>query len=141
MVLRITKILTVLLLFSSCFLTACEELYIVDCDECELIEPSTCTLKIELDNTWSSGILYDVTIYRGTLEDGVVIYNVKTYTTVYYQVPLNSEYTVTSSIQKSGNEYIAVDSTRPRVKVIEDACEDKCYWVVDNNLDLKIKYY
>ncbi len=141
MVLRITKILLALLLLSSCFLTACEELYIVNCDECELTEPSTCTLKIELDDTWASGTLYDVTIYRGTIEDGVVIYNVKTYSPVYYRVALNSVYTVTASIQKSGNEYIAVDSTRPRVEVIEDVCEETCYWVVGNTLDLKIKYY
>ncbi len=141
MVLRITKILILSLLLSFCFLTACEEIYIVDCDKCELIEPITCTLRIELGAVLGSNSLYDVTIYRGKIEDGVVIYNVTSHTSLNYTVGFNSEYTVTASVVINGKEYIAVDATRPKVDVITDACEETCYWVVNNTVNLKIKYY
>jgi len=141
MVLRITKILILSLLLSFCFLTACEEIYIVDCDKCELIEPITCTLRIELGEVLGSNSLYDVTIYRGKIEDGVAIYNVTSHTSLNYTVGFNSEYTVTASVVINGKEYIAVDSTRPRVDVITDACEETCYYVVNNTVNLKIKYF
>ncbi|MDT8401512.1 MAG: hypothetical protein RQ743_07450 [Bacteroidales bacterium] len=141
MVLRITKILTFQLLLGFFFLTACEELDMIDCSECTVIEQKTCTLRIELGEVYGSGVLYDVTIYRGSIEDGVVIYNVRTYTSVYYTVSLNSEYAVTVSVEKFGKEYIAVDSTRPRVEVITDVCDETCYMVRDNTLYLEMKYY
>ena len=141
MVLRTGKMLIMSLLWCSCFLTACEDFYIVDCDKCELIEPITCTLRIELGEVLGSNTLYDVTIYRGKIEDGVVIYNVTSHTSVNYTVGLNSEYTVTASVVINGKEYTAVDSTRPRVDVITNSCEETCYWVVNNTVNLKIKYY
>lgn len=113
----------------------------INCSECEVIEPTTCSLRIELGEVYGSGLMYDVTIYRGKIEDGVVIYNVNTYTSVYYTVGLNSEYSVTVATEKFGKEYIAVGSTRPRVDVITDVCEETCYLVRDNTLDMEIKYY
>ncbi|HDZ41674.1 MAG TPA: hypothetical protein ENH59_08365 [Bacteroidetes bacterium] len=141
MVLRITKIMGLQLLLSFFFLTACEELAMVDCSECTVIEPKTCNLRIELGEVYGSGLLYDVTIYRGLIKDGVVIYNVQTYTSFSYNVSLNSVYSVTVSVEKFGKEYIAVDSTRPRVEVISDVCEEICYLVRDNTLNMEIKYY
>ncbi|MEA1887227.1 MAG: hypothetical protein U9N72_08470 [Bacteroidota bacterium] len=141
MVLKITKILILLFLLSFCFLTACEEIYTVDCSQCKVIEPTTCKLQIKFGAIPGSFTPYNVTIYRGKIEDGVVLYNVETITSVYYEVALNSLYTVTVSVMKNGKEYIAVDATRPRVDVITEACEETCYYVLNNTLDLKIKYY
>lgn len=141
MVLKITKILILPFILSLCFLTACEEIYTVDCSQCLAIEPTTCTLKIKFGAVPGSFIPYDVTIYRGKIEEGVVLYNVETITSVYYEVALNSLYTVTVSVMKNGKEYIAVDATRPRVDYITEACEEPCYYIVNNTLDLTIKYY
>ncbi len=140
MVLKPGIILTILLFLVICFLSACEKLYIVDCSECELTEPSTCNLKIKLGES-ISGSPYDVTIYRGTIQDGVVIYNTSINTSFYHRVSLNSEYTVTATIVFNGKEYTAVDSTRPKVDVITDACDETCYYVVNRTINLKIKYY
>lgn len=140
MVLRTGKILTMSLLLSACFITACEEIELIDCSKCELIEPTTCNLQIELGEVLG-GSPYDVTIYRGTIEDGVVIYNTSINSSFYYTVSLNSEYTVTATVVINGKEYTAVDSTRPRVDVITDKCEETCYYVVDRTVNLKLKYY
>lgn len=138
MVLKHLKLIYPTLLFSLCCLTACEDLYIVDCDECELIEPTTCLLYIDLK---PQGYLFEVTIYKGKLEDGLVIYNTTATEPFYYTVGLNSEYTVTGKIVINGIEYTAVDATRPRVEVITDSCEETCYWVVNKNINLKFKYF
>ncbi|HCC70971.1 MAG TPA: hypothetical protein DEQ09_07470 [Bacteroidales bacterium] len=138
MVLKTFKTLTLFLIFSLCWLSACEDLYIVDCDNCLLIEPTTCLLNIELP---SDRNLYDVTIYRGKLEDGLVLYEVSTYSPFVYEVGLNSEYTVTATVIINGKQYTAVDSTRPRVDVITDECDELCYWVVHKTVNLKIKYF
>lgn len=140
MVLRTAKILIINILCSIFFLTACEEIYFVDCSECEIQEPSTCNLHIKLDDE-ISGSRYDVTIYRGTIQDGVVIYRTSINTSFYYEVSLNSEYTVTATIEKYGKEYTAVDSTRPKVDIITDSCDETCYYVINKTVNLRIKYY
>jgi len=129
------------LLVSFCLLTSCEELFTVDCNECEYTEPKTCRLNIELGESLNTRDPYELTIYRGTIEDGVVIYNEIVYNSFSYTVSINSEYTVTASVEKNGKQYTAVDATTPRTRLIEDVCEETCYLVVDNSVDLELMYY
>jgi len=141
MVLRITKIVILPFLVSMCLLTSCEDLYMVDCNECTSIEPKTFPLRIELGESFNSPDPCELTIYRGTLDDGVVIFNEIIYDSFSYTVSINTEYTVTASFEKNGKEYIAVDACTPRTRLIEDVCEEECYIVVDNSVDLEFKYY
>lgn len=135
----ITKnILRIMLLLSLCCMAACEEMYFINCSECETKEPATCNLRIELT---AIGTPYDVSIYRGTIESGLLIYNTEINSSFYHKVSLNSEYTVKATVVNNGTEYTAIDSTRPRVKVITDVCEETCYWVVNRTVKLDIKYY
>jgi len=138
MELKSFKIIFLPLLLIMFCMTACEDLYIVDCDDCELIEPTTCQLNIDLR---ADGNVYDVTIYKGKIEDGLILLNTARTTSFSYTVGLNSEYTVTATVAVNGAVYTAVDATRPRVDVITDECEDTCYWIVHNNINLKFKYY
>ncbi len=138
MVLNTKNILRTMLFLSLCCMAACEEMYFVNCSECETTEPTRCNLRIELAAT---GTFYDVTIYRGSIESGVVIYNTEINNSFYHNVSLNSEYTVKASLVINGTEYTAIDSSRPRVKVITDLCEETCYWVVNRTVKLDIKYY
>ncbi|MCF8222465.1 MAG: hypothetical protein K9J25_04905 [Bacteroidales bacterium] len=135
------KIHISILLACMILMTACEELYIVDCSQCETTEPTTCLLEIQLGESRSFNIIYDVTIYRGRIEDGVIIENLQTSESINYPVALNSEYTVTSTFTVNGKEYTAIDATRPKVDLITDMCEETCYWVYNNNVNLGIKYY
>jgi len=138
MVLR--KIHISILLALMILMTACEELYIVDCSQCQTTEPTTCMLEIQLGEG-SFNTNYDVTIYRGRIEDGVIIENLQTSESINYTVALNSEYTVTSTFTVNGKEYTAIDATRPKVDLITDMCEETCYWVYNNSVNLGIKYY
>ncbi|MBS0011312.1 MAG: hypothetical protein KFF49_07870 [Bacteroidales bacterium] len=142
MVLKFIRISGLASLISLSFLTSCEDTLLVNCDECQLVEPVSALLSIQLGETISSNISYDVTIYRGKIDDGIIIYNATAFTTSFsYSVRLNSEYTVTASSVIKGIEYIAVDATRPRVEIITETCGETCYLVVNNTVNLKIKYY
>lgn len=123
------------------FMTSCEELYIVDCDQCKTQEPSSCLLEIQLGEP-PPDVFFDVIIYRGKIEEGVIVANIQTRESLIYQsVALNSEYTVTSAFSVDDIEYTAVDATRPRVDIITDMCEETCYWVYNKRVNLVIKYY
>ena len=139
MVLIINKIFRIILITSILFISGCEELYIVDCSECDVNEPTDCLLQIKLQ-VINGASAYDVTIYRGKIEDGVVVYNIGTASSFSYRVGLNSEYTVTATTVINGKVYTAIDSTRPKVKEITDACDDVCYWVINKSVNLKFKY-
>ncbi|MDZ7739820.1 MAG: hypothetical protein U5K32_12285 [Bacteroidales bacterium] len=138
MVLITKNVLRLIILFSLCCMAACEDMYFVNCSECETTEPTRCNLRIELAYT---GTPWDVTIYRGSIESGVVISDTAINNSFYHEVSLNSEYTVKATAVINGTEYTAIDSTRPRVKVITDVCEETCYWVVNRTVKLDIKYY
>ena len=138
MVLKSFKITFIPLLLIMFCLTACEDLYIVNCDDCELIEPTTCELNINLR---ADGTVHYITIYKGKIEDGLILFTTSRTSSFNYTVGLNSEYTVTAKVIRDNAVYTAVDATRPRVDVITDECEDTCYWIVHNNINLRFKYY
>jgi len=128
-------------LLGLCCLAGCEEFYTIDCADCQIIEPRTGQLEIQLGEATDPNIIHEVTIYRGNIEDGIVLYSASTYNSFSYNVPLNSLYTVSSTTEINGKEYTAVDATRPRVDVITNVCEETCYWIVNNTVNLKLKYY
>ncbi len=61
-------------------LFSCEEIFIVDCTECELTEPKEAFLQIKLDKNAEGA---RVTIYEGNPEDNVIYMNFTTYSEVF----------------------------------------------------------
>lgn len=141
MVLNRKKLLIITTLFTFCCLTACEEIKLVDCSECDTREPSSCLLRIQLEESGDLDDPYDVTIYRGSIEEGRVLLNISTKTSFNYRVALNSLYTVSAKMLVNNKEYTAIDATRPKVEVVTDACEETCYYVINKTVKLSIKYY
>lgn len=141
MVLKLEIIMRTTLLLILCCLAGCEEFYTVNCADCQRVEPTTCQLEVQLVEATEPNILHEVTIYRGNIEDGIVLYSTSTYHSFSYNVPLHSLYTVSSSTEVNGKEYTAVDATRPGIDVITNVCEETCYWIVNNTVNLKLKYY
>ena len=82
-----------------------------------------------------------VRVYQGEIEDSVLY----AYTEISGEkytpgVTLNKKYTVTATYYTGGKTYIAIDSAVPKVKYIEDQCEEPCYFVYDRVIDLRLKY-
>ncbi len=127
---------TVFILMSVLF--SCEEIVFVDCTECEVSEPTEAYLQIRLDEN-AEGVR--VKIYVGNPEDGILFLKFTTYTEILFQkVPLNKSYTLTAEYPKSGKTYIAVNSVMPRVKYVLDKCNDPCYYIYQDIVDLHLNY-
>jgi hypothetical protein len=118
---------------------SCEEQgWIADCGDCTPEEPATDYLLIRLSENNPTAT---INVYEGELEDGVLLNSANPPNDSYrIDVRLNKKYTVTARYERNGKIYTAVDSAIPRTKFTETQCEDACWYVYDNELDLRLKY-
>jgi hypothetical protein len=133
---------TLLIIFFSCEDPTCytcdENGWFLQCKECTQEEPLKATINIKLTRTEGTVLII---VYEGELEDGVVYRSFEIGSSEYsFTVPLNKKFTITAEYQINGNTYISVDTATPRVKYVEDQCNDPCYFVYDRKIDLRLKY-
>ena len=130
-----SAIILFLTLFFSCDKLG---LYNVNCSGCTVEEPTKADLEIKLSLTGDN--LKVINVYEGNLEDSILFATIRSAgTNSTYQVPLNKIFTLTATYNVLGKEYIAVDSAYPRVKYDKSSCQDPCYFVYNNVVDLKLR--
>jgi hypothetical protein len=123
------------------YLTSCERfLGGVKCSECTLGEPYEAILKCQIDRDSNIGVLVEV--WEGKLEDNILIDSKQVYGSapVEIHVSLNKHYTVTATYIIDNKTYIAVDSALPKVKYSSNQCDDPCYYIYGNTVELRLKY-
>jgi hypothetical protein len=126
----------VFILFFSCE----DQGLFVKCPDCVSDEPKNTNLEVKLDLP-SPGQVTKVNIYEGNLEDSVLYDSMNTTgENASFTVTINKTYTVTADYNVADNYYVAVDSATPRVKYDKSHCDNPCYFVYDNNVDLRLKY-
>jgi hypothetical protein len=122
-------------------LFSCEDLatLVVDCSKCKADEPSEAEIDIKLSDSYSPIV---INIYEGNLEDSILYRSIATTEkSTTYSLPLNKKFTFTAKYYKAGGEYYyAVNSITAHVKYIEDQCDNACYFVYDNTVNLRLKY-
>lgn len=128
-----------LVLFTLLF--SCETPLYVNCDECFAEYPIDCTVKILTGADYAEQQRYELTIYLGKMEDGVVIESFQAYYSTTFKALINNEYTVVATTIVNNREYRAVNSARPEVQLIKDMCEEDCYIIKNTSIDLRFKYY
>jgi hypothetical protein len=135
------KTIKILFFLFSVFSFSCEEQpFFVKCDECTTEEPLKAQLKMKLDKS-AYGVSTVINVYSGNLEDGVLYGTISTTSDeTSMTVTLNKKYTVTATYNIDGITYIAVDSATPRVTYNKDQCNDPCYYIYDNDVNLRLKY-
>jgi hypothetical protein len=121
-------------------LFSCEDIIIyVDCTKCKPDEQKDAEIEIKVSSNFS---VVEINIFEGNIEDSILYKSVFTYgssTTV--TLPLNRSYTFSAKYLTSvGDIYHVVNSITPRVKYVEDQCDEPCYFVYDNKINLKLKY-
>lgn len=119
---------------------SCEEQFVfVDCSECVAEEPLNIDLKIKIYS--AENVPAIITIYEGNLEDNIIYstFAIANQNILKQTVSINKKYTVTARYSIENKEYIVVDSTTPRVKLEESACEDPCFYVYNNKVNLRLK--
>jgi len=136
------KKLPVLVLFISlAVMVSCEDQgFTVKCPDCLADEPTDVVLDIKIDPS-PIGNETKITVYEGNLEDNIVYWTVTLNADgTSVRASLNKKYTVTATYNKSGNYYTAVDSATPRVRYEKNQCDNPCYFVYDNSVDLRLKH-
>jgi hypothetical protein len=135
---RIVKIawLFIIVLFFSCE----KQGLFVKCSDCTTDEPVLADLQVKVDITDKEPAVL-VNIYEGNLEDSILYVS---YTAIrpnsYTSVNINKQYTATATYLRSGIKYIAIDSALPRVRYDKNQCDNPCYFVYDDVVNLRLKY-
>lgn len=136
---RITIKYLLLIVLIFCF--SCEKQgQFVKCSDCISGEPLNANLKIKID-IYKGVSAPVIKIYEGNLEDSVLYQTYKPLNAeTAITVTLNKKYTATVSYFISNKKYIAVDSAIPGVVYNKDQCDNPCYYIYNNVLDLRLKY-
>ncbi|NSW95183.1 MAG: hypothetical protein HPY62_10805 [Bacteroidales bacterium] len=126
-------------LFGAIFFSCEEQLIFVDCSKCKTGEPLNTDLVIKIYS--AENVPAVITIYEGNLEDNIVYstFVIGNQNVVNQTVSINKKYTVTAKYNIGNKDYLVVDSTTPRVKFDESSCEDPCYFVYNNKVNLRLK--
>ncbi len=126
-----------LLLFS------CEEGYRTDCDECYTSDDYDVVIKIRYRNSEYVPVNPVVTLFDGNINDSVVLEKhviTDPYSYIIFNAILYKDYSAMLEFTYDGKEYITVASACPKVRYDETTCEEPCWYVYDNVLDLRLRY-
>lgn len=132
-ILKIAGLLALIICFS------CEgKAWFVNCTDCQENEPVETNVKIKLSE---NGAPVEIKIFEGNLEDNILYakYNANG-SELTVPAGLNQIYTFTATYNVGSKTYIAVNSAMPGVKYETSQCEDPCYFVYGNVVDLRLKY-
>ena len=125
------------------FIMSCDrDEYFPRCSECTIYEPYEAVLKCQIDFIPNGTLMQ---IWEGKLEDNILVYSTlifnKFQSPVFEKtVPLNKQYTVTATYAIDNKTYIAIDSALPKVKKTQNQCDEPCYYVYNNTVNLRLKY-
>jgi hypothetical protein len=128
-----------LIIISALF--SCENPFIYNkCPDCYNTEPITAEITAKLSPASLQGMPTKINVYDGLLEDGVLIGTYESFSTEWRcVVKVNKRYTVTATYYYYGTNYVCIDDARPGVRYQKLLCEQPCFQIVENNLDLRIK--
>lgn len=127
----------ILVLFAFCF--SCEEPYIVQCDDCTKEEPVEAQVSVKLSDNLDA-IRTELRVYEGDIDDNILFYTGNGYNNIKLTLPINKKFTFVAVYSLQKGIYTAVDDATPKVRFEKDQCEDPCYYIYDNTVNLELKY-
>ena len=134
----------IVLLCVTAFIFSCEkDGLMLTCKDCYLEEPEKATIMVKLNSISPKPGSYAtrINVYDGNLEDSILIaYDIVPGDYWEFKAYFNKKYTFTATYVTSGNTYITVDASFPGVRFVKDQCEEPCYYVYGNKVNLKLKY-
>lgn len=131
---RILSWLALVILFS------CEKPLLFNrCPDCFHTEPLNAEIKAKLSYS-PQGLPTTIKVYEGKPEDGILLGTYKVnYGELKFSVKLNKLYTATATYYNFGKYYVAIDAANPRVRYEKILCDQPCFLIYDNEIDLRIK--
>jgi hypothetical protein len=126
------------------FIFSCQkgDLFQSRCANCFTAEPTQADVEVLLTPYSYSNYKTTISIYEGYLQDSILIQRFETSSSTWsHTMGINKTYTFVARYYKDGKFYEAINSIRPAVKYEQFLCVNKCYRVIGNQCDLRIKYH
>ncbi len=130
--------LTLLLLFS------CEKGGLTDCTKCDTSENYLVQLEIYIRSPDYVPSNPSVTVFEGAIEDSIVLKRIsvnESYSYVTFDALLYKDYSASVEFMLDGKKYVTVGAASPKVRYDETTCDQPCYYVYDNIIDLRLRYH
>ncbi len=120
---------------------ACEDSTLfVDCDKCyeSISEKVYVRLKITIDE---ENLFVPITLYRGNIDNGDIILTDTAYSDIFYSrdIEVGEHYSAIAKYSHKGRIIYAVDGQKLRKKHIKNSCEEPCYIIEGDVLNLRLK--
>ena len=131
------------LAFLIMLLLSCDESFLTDCDKCYTDLDFSINLNIVFKNPDRVPVNPVVTIYEGNISDSIILSRVQIvdpFSYMYYPAILYKDYSATLEFAYDGQKYITTASACPRMRYDETTCDEPCYYVYNNVLDLRLRY-
>lgn len=123
-------------------LFSCEDSYVSDCSDCFPEGVPLTQMKILIRNQEYIPFNPILTLYEGPVENGIIIRQFVSEVSVsFIQVDaiLYKDYSATLEFFLDGQRYITTAGACPKVGYDKNSCEEPCYFLYDNVLDLRLK--
>jgi hypothetical protein len=137
----VIRIIAICVLFT---ILSCEkgDLFQSKCENCFTEEPTQADIEVSLTPFAYSNYTTTISIYEGNVEDSILFQRFETTSSSWvHTLGINKTYTFVARYYRDGNFYEAINSVTPTVKYEKFLCVNKCYRVIGNKCDLRIKYY
>lgn len=124
-------------------LLSCEDSFVSDCSECYPEGVPRAQLKILYRNPDRIPINPKVTLYEGAVENGIIInqyFIEEGVSFIEVDAILYKDYSATLEFNFDGRKYITTAGACPKVGFDNSSCEEPCYFLYDNILDLRLRY-
>jgi hypothetical protein len=124
-------------------LLSCEEKVFtgnVDCNECYVPKPDSVDLviKLTINDKYPE---VQLIVFRNNIEDNKVLDTLYvTQSPVYYYVKANQSYSVRATYSYLGKTTIAFDGTHQQLKRVSTVCEEICWVIEDEKLNVQLQY-
>jgi hypothetical protein len=104
-------------------------------------EPVVVKIYVKVDPFNLSNRPTEIKVYEGNTEDSLLLRKFEAQNgPVEVYVYVNKKYSVTATYYDNGFIYTAIDSATPRLQFESERCDNPCYYVVENVVDLRIRY-
>jgi hypothetical protein len=128
--------------FITVLLVSCNEKIFtgnVDCDQCYVDKQENADLVIDLSVNKKYPAV-PVWVYEGDVEDDNLVYSDTAYSTPYYvYVRVGRKYSVKAEYRSAEKTIYSVNGTNLKTLVVTDACDETCYIVENQTIDVKLR--
>lgn len=135
------KIVKILFLLAVSIVFSCEKFYdFPGCSDCKEEEPDRAQLSFKFEPSY--GVFVDLKVYEGDISDSILLATTRLsiqQPNYKINVALNKKYSATGTYEINKKKYIVVAGTTIRVAYEKQRCNDPCYYIYNDMIDLRLK--